>query len=53
MIIYINDPVKIRIDTEAVSTMAEMNNVWNVNFLLDMSCVKKVSRRKLYLPRLK
>ena len=39
------------IETEAVFTKREMNNEWNVDFLQNTSCVEKVSRLKLYLPR--
>ena len=39
------------IPTEAVFTKTEMNNEWNVDFLENTSCVEKVSRLKLYLPR--
>ena len=41
------------IETEAVFTKTEMNNEWNVDFLQNTSCVDKISRLKLYLPRQK
>ena len=41
------------IETEAVFTKTEMNNEWNINFHQNTSCVGKVSRLKLYLPRQK
>ena len=37
------------IETEAVFTKPEMNNEWNVNFLLITSCSQKVTRLKLHL----
>ena len=39
------------IETECIFTKREMNNEWNVDFLHNTSCVEKVSRLKLYLPR--
>ena len=39
------------IETEAVVTKTEINDEGNVHFLQNTSCVEKVSRLKLYLPR--
>ena len=41
------------IEIEAVFTKIEINNEWNVNSLQNTRCVEKVSRQKLYLPKLK
>ena len=41
------------IKNEAVFTKRKINNEWNFDFLQNTSCVEKVSRLKLYLPRKK
>ena len=41
------------IETEAVFTKMEMNNEGNINFLQNTTCVQKVSKLKLSLPRWK
>ena len=39
------------IASEGVFAEKEMNDEWNADFLQNMSCVWKVTKLKLYLPR--